>query len=91
MEQKQPCFEITWDKANNANTNYNNLKIRFTGDESWVYGCDSETKRQISQGKRPSFQGSKKVSRATELTPLGRCIMITPHKAQPLPNPGSPL
>ena len=33
----------------------------ITGDETWVYGYDPETKRQSSQWKRPGFPRAKKV------------------------------
>ena len=36
------------------------LKNIVTGDESWVYGYDPETKQQSSQWKSPSFPRPKK-------------------------------
>ena len=38
----------------------NVLKKVITGDESWVYGYDSETKQQSSQWKRPDEPRTKK-------------------------------
>jgi histone-lysine N-methyltransferase SETMAR len=44
----------------------------ITGDESWVYGYDPETKRQSSQWKSPSSPQPKKerMSRSTTKTML---------------------
>jgi hypothetical protein len=33
----------------------------ITGDESWIYGYDPETKQQSSQWKSPNSLGTKKV------------------------------
>ncbi|XP_076041812.1 protein GVQW3-like [Oratosquilla oratoria] len=44
-----------------AATNYLNfLKQVLTGDESWVFGCDSETKTQSRQWKSPASPCPKK-------------------------------
>jgi hypothetical protein len=32
----------------------------ITGDESWIYGCDPETKQHSSQWKSPTSPRSKK-------------------------------
>ncbi|GFV76885.1 uncharacterized protein TNCV_689561 [Trichonephila clavipes] len=36
------------------------MKLIITGDESWVYGYDSETKQQSSQWKTPGSPRPKK-------------------------------
>ncbi|PNF21592.1 hypothetical protein B7P43_G12727 [Cryptotermes secundus] len=51
MEQKQCRLEIAQDMLDNANSNPNFLNTVITGDESWVYGYDLETKIQSSQWK----------------------------------------
>ena len=42
----------------------NVLKKVITGDESWVYGYDPETKQQSSQWKRPDEPRPKKARRS---------------------------
>lgn len=44
MEHKQLHLEIAQDLLDNANSNPNFLNTVITGDESWVHGCDPETK-----------------------------------------------
>jgi hypothetical protein len=44
----------------NANSNPNFLNTVITGDETWVYGYDPETKMQSSQWKLPSCPRPKK-------------------------------
>jgi hypothetical protein len=60
MEQKQRSLEIAQDMLNNANSNPNFLNTVITGDESWVYGYDPETKMQSSQWKHPTSLRPKK-------------------------------
>ena len=54
-DQKENRVEISQELLINANDNENFLKNFITGDETWVYGYDVETKMQSSQwtGKGP--------------------------------------
>jgi hypothetical protein len=47
--QKDYCVEISQDLLVNANDNENFFKNIITGDETWVYAYDVETKMQSSQ------------------------------------------
>jgi hypothetical protein len=60
IEQKQLRLEIAPDMLDNANSDPNFLNTVITGDETWVYGYDPETKIQSSQWKPPSSQRPKK-------------------------------
>ena len=48
-DQKENRVEISEELLANANGNENFLKNIITGDETWVYGYDVETKMQSSQ------------------------------------------
>jgi len=48
-DQKENHVEISQELLANANGNENFLKKITTGDETWVYGYDVETKMQSSQ------------------------------------------
>jgi len=48
-DQKENCIEISQELLANANGNENFLKNIITGDDTWVYGYDVETKMQSSQ------------------------------------------
>jgi hypothetical protein len=48
-DQKENRVEISQELFANANGNENILKNIITGDETWVYGYDVETKMQSSQ------------------------------------------
>jgi len=60
MEQKQLRLEVTQDMLDCVESDSNFLNTVITGDESWVYGCDPETKVQSSQWKHPSSPRPKK-------------------------------
>jgi histone-lysine N-methyltransferase SETMAR len=49
MEQKQLRLEVSLDMLDYANSDPEFLNIMTTGNESWVYGYDPETKAQLSQ------------------------------------------
>jgi len=49
MEQKQLRLEVSQDMLDYTNSDPEFLNIVITGDESWVYGYDLETKAQSSQ------------------------------------------
>ena len=51
MEQKQLDVEVLQDVLDYTNSDPEFLKIVITGDESWVYGYNPETKAQSSQWK----------------------------------------
>ena len=51
MEQKQLRLEVAQDMLDSANSDPEFLNIVMTGDESWVYRYDQETKAQSSQWK----------------------------------------
>ena len=64
MEQKQLRLEVSQDMLDYANSNPESLNIVATGDESWFYGYDPETKVQSSQWKhstslRPKRSGKR--------------------------------
>lgn len=61
-EQKNLCVEIARDNLELVTHDENVLKKVITGDESWVYGYDPETKRQSSQWKFPSESRPKTTS-----------------------------
>ena len=48
-DQKENSVEISQELLTNANGNENFLKNIVTGDETWAYGYDVETKMQLSQ------------------------------------------
>ena len=65
-DQKENRVEISQELLASANGNENFLKKIVTGDETWVYGYDVETKMQSSQwmGKgspRPKISTGKSV------------------------------
>jgi len=60
MEQKQLRLEIAQDMLDCVERDSNFLKTVITGDESWVYGYDPETKAQSSQSKHSHPRGQRK-------------------------------
>jgi len=60
MEQKQLRLEITQDMLDCVESDSSFLNTVITGDESWVYGYNPETKAQSSQWKHPSSPRPKK-------------------------------
>ncbi|KAJ4437644.1 hypothetical protein ANN_17789 [Periplaneta americana] len=59
-EQKDLRRDVAQDLLDTANTAPGFLNTVITGDESWVYGYDPETKRQSSQWKHPESPRPKK-------------------------------
>ena len=59
-QQKELRKEISEDMLDFANHDPEFIKIIITGDETWVYGYDPETKFQFSQWKHPESPRSKK-------------------------------
>ena len=60
MEQNQLRLEIAQDMLDCVENDSNFLNTVITGDKSWVYGYDPETKAQSSQWKHSSSLGPKK-------------------------------
>jgi hypothetical protein len=61
-DQKENHVEISQELLANANGNENFLKNIITGDETWIYGYDVETKIKSSQwlwkgSPRPKMHG----------------------------------
>ena len=59
-DQKENRVEISQELLANANGNENFLKNIITGDETWVYECDVETKMQSSRWIGKGFPRPKK-------------------------------
>jgi histone-lysine N-methyltransferase SETMAR len=63
QEQQELCFEVTQDMLQCANGDPEFLKTVITGDETWVYEYDPETKVQSCSGSILHPQGPKKHNR----------------------------
>ena len=65
-DQKEDRVEISKELLANANGKENFLKNIVTEDETWVYGCDVETKMESSQwiGKRSPRPKKARMSRS---------------------------
>ena len=50
--QKQLCIEVLQDMLDSTNSGPDFMNTIITGDESWVYGYDPETKSQSSMKMR---------------------------------------
>lgn len=59
-QQKQYRCEVSQELFNRAETDPDLLNRVITGDKTWVYGYDPETKTQSSQWKGQSFPRTKK-------------------------------
>ena len=59
-QQKQQRLDIAQDMLNCANSDSDFMKTIITGDETWVYGYDPETKFQSSQWKHHTSPRPKK-------------------------------
>ena len=59
-DQKENHVEIIQELLASANRNDNFLKNIITGDETWVYGYDVETKMQLSQWMGKGFSSPNK-------------------------------
>jgi len=60
VEQKQQSLSISLELHNRATSDSSFLGNVITGDETWVYGYDPETRVQSSQWKSPSSPHAKK-------------------------------
>jgi hypothetical protein len=92
QEHQQLCLEVARDMLECANGDPEFLKTVITGDETWVYGYDPETKVQSSQWKHSSSPRPKKAQRVQSevkvllfsLTIAGLCIAVM-HQQVKLP------
>jgi len=60
VEQKQQSLSISLELRDRAASDSSFLGIVITGDETWVYGYDPETRVQSSQWKSPSSPHTQK-------------------------------
>jgi histone-lysine N-methyltransferase SETMAR len=63
QEQQQLRLEVVWDMLECSNGDPEFLKTGITGDETWVYRYDLETKVQSSQWRHSSSPRPKKAQR----------------------------
>ena len=85
IEQKQLRLEVSQDMLDYANSDPEFLNIVTTGDESWVYGYDPETKAQSTQWKHSTFPRPKKARQVRSnvkvlLTIYFYCRGVVHHK-----------
>ena len=73
-DQKQQRVNVCTELRHLASNDETFLSTVITGDESWVYGYDPETKRQSSQWKSPTSPSPKK---ARQVKSNLRSIIIT--------------
>ena len=59
-QQKELCVEIAQDMLDCANNDLEFMKTIITGNETWVYGYDPESKFQSSQWKQLESPRPKK-------------------------------
>jgi hypothetical protein len=94
-EQKELLLDVVQNMMECANGDLDFLMTVITGDESWVYGYDPETKAQSSQWKSPSSPRPKKASQVRSkvkvmltviFTTAELCITNTHQKAKLLTN-----
>ena len=64
-EQKQHRLEVCRELQQQLQEDPNFLSKVVTGDESWIYGYDPESKQQLSQWKSPSSPWPKKARKTT--------------------------
>jgi len=60
QEQKNTCLTLCQDLKNQIESDLNFLSKVITGDESWCYEYDPETKQASSQQKTPTSPRPKK-------------------------------
>jgi hypothetical protein len=90
QEQQQLLLEVVRDMPECAKGDYEFLKTTITGDETWVYAYDPETKVQLLQWKHSSSPRPKKAQRVRSkvkillfsLTIAGLCITVMHQKAK---------
>jgi len=72
-EQKEHCVAICYELRQRAVDDPSFISRVITGDESWVYGYDPETKQQSSQWKSPGSPRPKKTRQSRSAT---KCMLI---------------
>jgi hypothetical protein len=89
QEQQQLRLQFVWDMLECANRDPEFLKTVITGDETWVYEYDPETKVQSSQWKHSSSSRPKKAQRVWSKVKVllttciaGLCITVMHQKAK---------
>jgi hypothetical protein len=60
-DQKALCISVFRELKQQARDDPNFISNIITGDETWVYGYDPETKQQLSHWKSPNSPQLKKV------------------------------
>jgi len=73
VDQKQQWLDICLDLKENAANNPSFLSNVITGDKTWVYAYDPETKTQSSQWKSP---GSPRPKKARQVRSNIKSILI---------------
>ena len=73
-EQKELWKEICKDMLDCANHDPEFMKTIITGDETWVYGYDPETKFQSSQWKHPESPRPKKARQVRSNVKVMTCF-----------------
>ena len=76
-EQKELRVEVAQDLLDTTSTDPEFLNTVITGDESWVYGYDPETKAQSSQWKHPESPRPKKARQVRSKIKVMLCSLIS--------------
>ena len=76
-EQKELRVEVAQDLLDTISTDPEFLNTVITGDESWVYGYDPETKAQSSQWKHPESPRPKKARQVRSKIKVMLCSLIS--------------
>jgi len=79
MEQKQLRLEIVQDMLDCVESDSNFLNTVITGDESWVYGYDPETKAQSSQWTHSSSPRPKKARQVRSNVKVLLTVFLDPR------------
>lgn len=76
-EQKELRVEVAQDLLDTTSTDPEFLNTVITGDESWVYGYEPETKVQSSQWKHPESPRPKKARQVRSKIKVMLCSLIS--------------
>jgi len=76
-EQKELRVEVAQDLLDTTSTDPEFLNTVITGDETWVYGYDPETKAQSSQWKHPESPRPKKARQVQSKIKVMLCSLIS--------------
>ena len=71
VEQKQQRLSISLELRDRAASDSSFVRIVGSGDETWVYGYDPETRVQSSQWKSPSFPRAEKKNASIKIQHQG--------------------